>query len=1729
MNQPEHNSRTPESRHDIAIVGMACFFPKAPSLAAYWHNITTGVDAIGDAPPANFLHQVYEAGGNANDRVHSLKGGFLETLPPFIPSEFGVIPRAVDGAEPEHFMALQVAHAALIDAGFPELPINREKTEVILGRGTYVNRGFMTAMQHSVVVEQTINLLRLLHPEHSDVELAILKEKLKEQLPPFSPETAPGLCHNLVAGLIANRLDLHGRNLVMDAACASCLLALEIAMDDLSSHKCDAAIVGGVQISTHAPIHMIFSHLGALSHQAHLRPFDQKADGTMLGEGIGMVVIKRLEDAVRDRHRIYAVIKGIGSSSDGKGTGLLAPRLEGEVLALRRAYAAAGIDPATIELIEAHGTGIPLGDITEIKALRTVFGARTDGASPRCGIGTVKSMIGHLIPAAGIAGIIKGALALYHKVLPPTLCCDTPNPDLRLKETPFYINTETRPWIHGHQGYPRRAGVNAFGFGGINAHAVLEEHVDGQNDNRHLQDDWEVELFVFSGMDRAGLLATLTQFLQWLASPRAATCRLADMSYTVNTGRQNGSYRLALVAGDREELNKKGQHACRLLADPARNQIKDRSGIFYFEKPLAGNGKVAFLFPGEGSQYVNMLSDLCCFFPAARACFDLLDRAYTGLAGGRLPSSFIFPPPGDADQAGTRILTMNGAADAVSTANRALFHILGDLGIRPDAVAGHSSGELAALEAAGAVKLTGEEEVLSYIRIGNSIIDSLEAADDIPHGKLLAVGGVDAHGVEQVIQATRDFLCLSMDNCPHQFVLCGTDQTIAKAEKSLRSQGAICQVLPFQRAYHTGRFQPALKRLRRLYEAAPFRRPEIPLYSCLTAERYPDEAEAIRGLALEQWVKPVRFQQTISRMHADGIRIFLEVGPRANLTGFVHDILKDQPHCAIATNVHHRSGLRQLLHALALAAAHGVPMQLSGLYRHRQVTRLELTAQTLPEKAVKGITLNRDLPLLQLEETDLSFLHRKSLTPPSAAGNDPVGASIPGSRPLNPVLDEYFQTMEHFLTIQQQTMESILSSGGQFSRPAPQAPAPVPGPAAKTPPSVELPSTPAQPPTQEVSTAPIPADQSAAGIKTLLLGLVSERTGYPQEMLTMDQDMEAELGIDSIKRVEILGALVKELKNFDETRSQQLNRLRTLGEIIRFLEEPPGPPHTQKTEADTITFQDHGERIEIHSVLDLDKDIFLRDHTLGGPVSRDNPDLHGLAVMPFAMSLEIMAEAASELFPGMRVSGFNDLKSRNWIIFKARQMAITVTAQKTEKADQALIRLFIGTGQSGAPAMEGTIFFSELLPQERLSDQERAPADWSSKGIPEQFYPLALFHGPAFRNVGGIRQWGEAGAEADLAIQHHIPLFHNRDVSGLSVAPLHVDAAGQVVGLWAAHFITDQYVIFPVAVEEIRFYAAGMSSSMQCLTSSATEEDAIRSDIILAHEDGRIGCRIRGLRHKRINMPEAVHHFRGSREVMLSRPWEPAPDLPGDGARFSCSLLPAGVLDFTGADGEVLREVIAHIILGKDERKIWYDLPYPEPRRTEWLLARLAGKEAIRRLLGRQGCADAWPADITIVSNEQGQPQVTGSWLAGLGWMPQVSLSHTQGSAAAIAARLHASEGIGIDIELFRQPDAAFSQTAFTLEEQSLLAGLKGDLSAEWQFRMWCAREAAMKAMGGVLNQTLNLTTINRQNGTIDARIKDADTEEERTLPVISFQQDGFIGAICVFTNIQENQQEKEV
>ena len=1013
---------------DVAIVGMACLFPSAATLGTYWENIVFKRCAIGDPPEDWEAERYFDKNSKDNDRTYCKKGGYLGDLAHFNPLEFGVMPSSLDGGEPDHYLALKLARDALVDAGYTEKTVNPERTEVIVGRGTYINRGVTNSFQHTVVVDQTLEILQEVCPGLTDKNLQQIKEKLKKNLPPFNAETVQSLVPNILTGRIANRLNFMGPNYLVDAACASSLIAVEHGIRDLRAGKCDVALVGGVNASLPPTMLVIFSQIEVLSRKQQLIPFDESADGTMLGEGLGFVVLKRKGDAERDGDRIYAILKSVGVSSDGRAIGLLAPRVEGEALAIKHAYDEACLSPGTIELIEAHGTGTSVGDVAEIKALRKIFG-EGNGGRPNCALGTVKSMIGHLIPASGIASIIKTALALYHKVLPPTIC-ERPNPSLELDKTSFYINTETRPWIHGNRDYPRRAGVNAFGFGGINAHAILEEYTaSNESCAESFCTTWENEVFLFQGQSRHDLINEMSMIRDYVqANP---DIHIKDLAYSLNIRDVGSSCKLAIIAGSGDVLSKKINNVIKRLKDPSCKRIRVRSGIYFFDEPLGNKDKVAFLFPGEGSQYINMLSDLCIHFPEVRAIFDLVDRAFVDHKRGYLPSHSVYPLPLDQDKSAERFWAMDSAAESVFAANMAMLAIMKCLEIKPDVLLGHSTGEYSAILASGMLDVEKQEQFIDFVLGVNKVFEDLAEKDQIAEGVLLSVGAASSDLINEIVEQGNGSLYITMDNCPQQTILCGPDEVIAKAEGILRKSGAILERLPFSRAYHTPLFKPICTALLHYFKDLKINAPAIKIYSCASVQPYPDDADEIRELATSQWARKVCFTDSIKSLYEDGVRIFLEVGPKGNLISFVDNILQKKTYLAIASNLKRRSGITQLNHLVGLLAAQHIHVNPSFLYKHRQPVRLPFDSankeQVSSKKLKKSVKIDLTLPRLQLKD----FSGMQQIMPDNKEKCDTSFQAHASPLKLNcdtksQVMLEYLHNMKEFLNSQNDVTQAYL-------------------------------------------------------------------------------------------------------------------------------------------------------------------------------------------------------------------------------------------------------------------------------------------------------------------------------------------------------------------------------------------------------------------------------------------------------------------------------------------------------------------------------------------------------------------------------------------------------------------------------------------------------------------------------------------------------------------------------
>ncbi|MEH1797645.1 MAG: beta-ketoacyl synthase N-terminal-like domain-containing protein [Nostoc sp.] len=879
----------------IAIVGMASLLPKARNLREYWQNIVNKIDCITDVPSTHWsVEDYYDPNPRTTeDKTYCKRGGFLPEVD-FNPMEFGIPPSILEVTDVSQLLSLVVAKEAMEDAGYGEKrEFSRETVGVILGVAMAKQLGMpLSARLEYPIWEKVLKSSGL-----SDEDTKKIVDKIKSAYVKWDENAFPGMLANVVAGRIANRLDFGGMNCVVDAACASSFGALKMAISELVEHRSDMMLTGGVDTDNTIMAYISFSKTPAVSPSENVKPFDAKSDGMMLGEGIGMIVLKRLEDAERDNDKIYAVIKGIGTSSDGRYKSIYAPRKEGQVKALERAYEDAGFSPATVGLMEAHGTGTMAGDPTEFGSLRDFFGEH-DHKKQHIALGSVKSQIGHTKAAAGAASLIKTALALHHKVLPPTINITEPNPKLNIKNSAFYLNTETRPWIRAEGEAPRRAGVSSFGFGGTNYHVVLEEYEADQNHAYRLHSDASEVLLFAPTVEQ--LLSKSEDILGKLRSPEANTHYAQLVNECKSPQIPLSAARFGFVAENLEE-------ACKLL-QTSIDWLKHKGtaaswehpqGIYYRASGMELGGKVVSLFSGQGSQYLEMGRELVMNFPLMRRLHGYMDSLL--LKDNLQPlSEIVFPHPvfGEAEK-NVQIAALQRteyAQPAIGVLSAGMYSILQQAGFKSDFVAGHSFGELTALWAAGVLST---EDYLFLVKARGQ---AMAAPEDPDHdaGSMLAVKE-DISKVEAVLRHFPQ-VAIANQNSPTQFVLAGPTAEIARVREVLHEKGYTAVLLPVSAAFHTPLIAFAQKSFAIATKSVKFQSPKIPVYSNVTSKQYPKEPQGIQKILETHLSNSVLFKQEIENIYAAGGTCFVEFGPRRILTNLVKDILGDRPHLTVSLN-----------------------------------------------------------------------------------------------------------------------------------------------------------------------------------------------------------------------------------------------------------------------------------------------------------------------------------------------------------------------------------------------------------------------------------------------------------------------------------------------------------------------------------------------------------------------------------------------------------------------------------------------------------------------------------------------------------------------------------------------------------------------------------------------------------------------------------------------------------
>ena len=1167
----------------VAIIGLSAMFADASNVEEYWNNIINQKDSIVDVPESRWkIEDYYDADPTIADKTYCKKGGFIPDVD-FNPMEFGLPPNILEVTDVSQLLSLIGARDAFEDAGYGResekfTALLKEKTGVILGVGGGQKLITpLTSRLQAPIWEKALKSSGI-----SDADIPHIIEKMKKAYIGWNENSFPGMLGNVISGRITNRFDLGGINSVVDAACAASLSAIKMAVSELIEGRCDMMLTGGVDTDNSPFMYMSFSKTPAFSQKGSIRPFDTDSDGMLIGEGIGMLVLKRLEDAERDGDRIYGLLTGVGSSSDGRYKSVYAPRPHGQALAMQRAYDEAGYDASTVKLIEGHGTATGAGDAAEFESMSMVFG-KSDTTKNHIAIGSVKSQIGHTKSAAGAAGMIKAALALYHKVLPGTINVTKPHEKFGIENSPFYVNAETRPWFKN--GVPRRAGISAFGFGGVNVHFAMEEYENKTSFTDRIHQTFHS--IYLKATDANSLLTQLKNTIVGLNSNEATTAfyKLKESSKQV-TAKQNEA-RLGFVAESLEDCISKLEIAVKQL-EKNKDAWSHPKEIFFRPNGISSSIKVASLFSGQGSQYANMAKE-------ATSSFETLQQtiaAFDAKKGYDLATK-IYPKPvftaEDKDSLEKNITNTEFAQPAIGAISLGYYKIFKNAGLVSDMVAGHSFGELTALCASGVLS---ESDYMTLAIARGKAMAGKNASGDA--GMMLAVKAATSE--IQPLIASIPGVSIANINASNQLVLGGTTEGITKAKTLLDTKNYRSIVLPVSAAFHTDCVGHAQQPFEKSIQAIEFSSPVIPVYSNSTGDAYPTETPKIKNILAQHILNTVDFKTEIENMYAAGARVFVEFGPKSILTNLVKDILADKEHFVVATNAKATKNSDLQIREAA------IQLQVLGCELGAIDSNARRAAMPLlqPKMAVKIAGNNYVSPATQKVYNDVlnngfkvsgatetirtvEVIKEVIKEVPVAINKistdqvteEDMTATIIKSA-IDGIKENQSKTLDMFQTIlteqNKQTAQllALLSDNfGGEQNPENTAAVAVKIPAAASPaapPATAQIVEPIKPAAIPVIESTLPT-QGNSEMLDLMLSVVADKTGYPAEMLELSMDMEADLGIDSIKRVEIFGAITEQSDKLTDINPNDLTELRTLQEIVDYISAKAGISATTSTAA----------------------------------------------------------------------------------------------------------------------------------------------------------------------------------------------------------------------------------------------------------------------------------------------------------------------------------------------------------------------------------------------------------------------------------------------------------------------------------------------------------------------------------------------------------------------------------
>lgn len=883
---------------DIAIIGMSGRFPQARNLDTFWQNLRDGLEAI-----SFFSDQELESMGvdatTLNEPNYVKANAVLENIELFDASFFDYSPKTAEIIDPQHRLFLETAWEALESAGYDS---KTYQGRISVYGSASISSYFLFNLFSNTELIKFVGLDQIRHHNRTD---------------------------NLTTR-VAYKLDLKGSAITVQTGCSSSLVAVHLACQSLIDRECDLVLAGGVSITNLQKTGYRYQEGGILSPDGHCRAFDAKAQGTVGGDGVGIVILKRLADAIAHQDHIYAVIKGSAINNDGSAKiGYTAPSIDGQAKVIAEALAISRIEPDMVSYVEAHGTGTVLGDPIEIAALTKSFRARTQKKN-FCAIGSVKTNIGHLDTAAGVAGLIKTVLALKHKQIPPSLHFQEPNPQIDFANSPFYVNDKLSEWKSN--GHPRRAGVSSFGIGGTNAHVILEEAPDVEEQGKQGR---KYYLLVVSAKTEAALEAATANLANHLK--QHPDLNLADVAYTLKVGRRAFDHRRMVVCQDIDD-------AIKVL------ETKDPQRVFtHYQEP--GESEVVFMFPGQGSQYVGMGRELYQTEPIFREQVDYCCEQLKQILGLDL-RTILYPSQEQTEWATQQLIQTHITQPALFVIEYALAQLWIATGVHPSAMIGHSIGEYVAACLAGVFSL---EDALMLVTTRGQLMQQL------PSGAMLAV----ALPEKKVTQMLDTQLSLAAINAPERCVVSGLSAEIEDLQNRLTEQGIDCRSLQTSHAFHSQMMDSILEPFTKLLAKVNLNPPKIHFLSNVTGTWITPEEATDNSYWAKHLRSSVRFADGITELCKQPNRIFLEVGSGRTLSTLTRQQVQQQlVLCSIRHPHDQQSDVVFLLNTLGHFWLYGIQVDWSGFYTNQKRHRLPLPTYPFERKkywveSTKANELNR--------------------------------------------------------------------------------------------------------------------------------------------------------------------------------------------------------------------------------------------------------------------------------------------------------------------------------------------------------------------------------------------------------------------------------------------------------------------------------------------------------------------------------------------------------------------------------------------------------------------------------------------------------------------------------------------------------------------------------------------------------------------------------------------------